>query len=135
MEHLHPLPGSSFRSRAAAPLAAGHVERVDGLGRGENAACGDRLELSLQVNGGQGTQGASIERAGYRAVGCSSLLASASLVCEHLPGLTLAQAGELDCAQFLAAAGGPPPRGAHAASVVARALAQALEGALAKFPR
>ncbi len=132
MDPLHAATGSSFLARARSPLATGHVARIDGLGRGENEACGDQLELSLQVSDVEGQSETRIQCAGYRAMGCSSLLASASLVCEHVGGMTLRQARELDCVGFLASQGGPPPRGAHAAALVSRALTQALDGVLAK---
>ncbi len=113
-------PGNAFQQRVARLQGAAHTARVDRLGRAENLACGDQLELSLQLDGQR------IEHAGFLARGCSSLLASAALVCEALTGQELAQAARFDCEAFLLSTGGPPPRGMHAVVVVERALRAAL---------
>jgi NifU-like protein involved in Fe-S cluster formation len=97
-------------------------EPVDHLGRAENQACGDQLWLGLRVANGR------VSAAGFRAHGCSSLLACAALVCEALAGMDLERARAMDVEALARAAGGPPPRGLHATAVVARALRAALPG-------
>jgi nitrogen fixation NifU-like protein len=93
------------------------------VGRADNPACGDLLWLRLRVERGR------IERAAFRAQGCSALIAVASLVADSLQGRTIEQASRLDVASLVAEAGGVPPGKEHAPSVVRRAVLEALGGA------
>jgi NifU-like protein involved in Fe-S cluster formation len=101
------------RNAAAAPAGAR-------LGRSENLACGDWLELALVCSDQQ------VERATFQARGCSATIACASLVTSALAGLALDQARNFDVAAAVAHAGGLPPTARHATLVVARALGAAL---------
>jgi NifU-like protein involved in Fe-S cluster formation len=113
-------PDGSLAGHFFAPRNAGSLEPPRRVGRAENAACGDVLELHLRV------EAERLAAARFQARGCSALIASASLVTQAVQGLTLAEARGLDLAGLVAAAGGLPPRGQHALAVVARALEQAL---------
>ena len=110
------------------PRQVGDPQGADGLGRAENQACGDRLELGVWVGEGR------VSQVRFRAEGCSATLAAASLVSTALDGATLEQANALDCAALIASAGGLPPAKRHAAQVVARALAGALADLRARYP-
>jgi NifU-like protein involved in Fe-S cluster formation len=112
--------GASIREHFLAPRNAGRVEPPAGIGRAENAVCGDRLEVTL------GVLEERLAAVRYRAEGCSALTATASLVSEHLTGRTLEEARGLDVAGLVERAGGLPPSKAHAPRVVERALRQAL---------
>jgi NifU-like protein involved in Fe-S cluster formation len=110
----------SIREHFLSPRNAGRVEPPSGVGRAENAVCGDRLEVTLAVGEGR------VLRVRYLAEGCSALTAAASLVSEHLAGRTLEEARGLDAARLVEEAGGLPPSKAHAPRVVERALRSAL---------
>ena len=114
-----------IRAHLRAPRNVGRLAEPCWRGRGENAACGDVLELSLSVAGSR------IGRALFQARGCSGVIASASLATEALIGRSLREALELDWSVLIDAAGGLAPRRAHAAQVVQRAVREAVGGALA----
>jgi NifU-like protein involved in Fe-S cluster formation len=119
MSALPPALEVHFRQpRNAAPAAPGAS-----LGRSENLACGDWLELALECTEGR------VERATFQARGCSATIACASLVTSALAGLALDRAREFDVAAAVAQAGGLPPTARHAAELVARALGAALSAA------
>jgi len=109
-----------IRTHFLAPRPAGRPPGATAVGRAENRVCGDLLELHLEVRGER------LGALGYDARGCSSVRATASLVCDELEGASLAAATTLDVAALVAASGGLPPNKAHACSVVQRALAGAL---------
>jgi NifU-like protein involved in Fe-S cluster formation len=98
------------------------------VGRGANAACGDELELGLWAEGGR------VVGVRWRARACSATLATASLACERLAGLSLEEAEAIDVGPLLAAAGGLPPGKGHARAVVERALSEALRALRARYP-
>jgi nitrogen fixation NifU-like protein len=122
-----PLP-PLLQAHFLAPRQAGEPAGADALGCAANAACGDHLELGLWVQDGR------IRDARFRARGCSSLLATASLAAERLVGLDLPGARGLDLGALLAGAGGLPPGRAHARAVVERALDQALQALGDRYP-
>ncbi|MCC7012620.1 MAG: iron-sulfur cluster assembly scaffold protein [Planctomycetes bacterium] len=116
MRPLPPLLEQHFRApHGARPAPQGAL-----TGRAENAACGDELEVWLELHAQH------IDHAGFAARGCSSAIALASLVCERLEGSAL---GELELhlarwrAEFAALL---PPQRRHALDLVERALASAL---------
>ena len=104
-------------------LAPGHLGRPPGpvaSGRAENRVCGDVVELFLVV------EEQRLVELGFEAQGCSSVRATASLVCEELEGERISTAAALDVSALVRASGGLPPTKAHAPRVVQRALAGAL---------
>ena len=132
-------PRSSIREHFLAPGGSGRLERPDGVGRGSNAACGDRLELHVRLaaapggpgegpgaEGGVETGGLRVALVRYEARGCAALTATASLVAWHLEGRALAEARDLDVARLVEEAGGLPPTKRHAPRLVQRALREAL---------
>jgi len=108
----------------ARPRCAGDLEGATHAGRGSNPACGDLLLLRLRIVGGR------IERAAFRAQGCSAFLATASLVTEALVGVTVEEARALDPASLVREAGGVPRGSEHAPAVARRAIESAVAGAL-----
>jgi len=102
------------------PRGVGPAAPGDRLGRSENLACGDWLELALACSEGR------VEGATFQARGCSATIACASLVGTALAGLSLEQAREFDVAAAVEHAGGLPPTARHAIEVVSRALGAAL---------
>jgi nitrogen fixation NifU-like protein len=92
-------------------------------GRGENAACGDLVVISVAPDAEGRT------RASFQARACSASIACASLVVEAVHDLTLAEALRFDVAALVRRAGGLPHFRRHAVEVVARALEQAVASA------
>lgn len=116
MARLPPLLAEHFARprRALAPLA----ESLSG--EGENAVCGDWVELWL-APAADGRW-----RSGFRARGCSATLACASLIAELADQADWNELRALDVACEVEKAGGLPPTSRHALEVVARALERAL---------
>lgn len=111
-----------LRDHLRAPRNVGRLDPPARRGRGRNDACGDDLHLWVSVVGGR------LAAVRFQARGCSSVLATASLLTEALAGLPEAEARALDVPGLVAGAGGLPPRGRHAVGVAERALREALEG-------
>lgn len=118
MRALPPALEQFFRS----PRHGGAVPAPTRSGRASNAACGDELVLEFELVGGR------IARAGFRARGCSGVIAVADVACEAVRGLSPAEALALDLAGTVAGLGGLPPARRHALEVVRRALEQACDG-------
>lgn len=116
MSALPPLLNAHF----LAPRRVGDPSAAPLRGRAQNSACGDHLELGLWPLEGR------VERARFRARGCSAVLACASLTLERIEGLTLDRLEKLDVGALLADAGALPATRAHAPRLVARCLAAAL---------
>ena len=117
MERLAEALGKHLRS----PHGGGGAWPEDAAaGRGENAVCGDRVEIGLSVAAGR------VERAVFRAQGCSATLAVASVACEGLEGRPLGAFTSRELAAGVEALGGLPPNRRHAMEVVSRALDAAL---------
>ena len=115
---LPPLLAEHF----ARPRNAHDLPSATHEGRAGNPACGDLLVLRLLLVEGH------VERAAFRAQGCSALIACASLVTEALRGRTFVEALELDPERLVREAGGVPPGKEHAPAVLKRAIEHALRG-------
>ena len=107
------------------PRNAGDLPDPDAIGEAFNPACGDELCLSLRIRDGV------IERACFRASGCSAAIASSSVTTELLAGMTLEQAAALTNSEVAEALGGLPPAKLHC-SVLAE---DAIRAALADYSR
>ncbi|OYR60746.1 FeS assembly protein SufA [Halorubrum ezzemoulense] len=59
---------------------------------GENASCGDELTFDLRL----AEDGETIEEVTFTGEGCAISIASASLLAEELPGMTLSEVHDLD---------------------------------------
>jgi nitrogen fixation NifU-like protein len=60
--------------------------------RGHNPSCGDELEFDVELD----ADGETVESVAFRGEGCAISQASASLLSEKLPGMTLEAVRELD---------------------------------------
>ncbi len=74
--------------RSKAPRFAGRPDVFDAQGHGENAMCGDEVQVFVQ-RGGQ---------VRHEAHGCAILAASADLMAQAVAGKTLAQVAEMRAA-------------------------------------
>jgi NifU-like protein involved in Fe-S cluster formation len=109
-----------LRSHFVEPRRSGELARATGVGRAENAACGDLLSIQVRVEAG------CLAEARFQARACSAVIALASAALERVEGGTAAAARDLDVAALAVELGGLPPGKGHAAAVVERALAGAL---------
>lgn len=62
------------------PVHGKRLEQFDLTGRGDNPMCGDRVEVSVKMDG------ETIDRIGFHARGCAISIASADLMADVLPG-------------------------------------------------
>lgn len=72
------------------PRGQHEISPASHQGKGENPFCGDRATVQLRVDGDD-----SIAEIGCLASGCAISIASASLLAEHVSGLTMTQAQTL----------------------------------------
>ena len=68
------------------PRNSGKLETVTGEAKGNNPLCGDRVTVYVELEGGK------IVDAAFEARGCAISIASASMMTEHLKGLTIEEA-------------------------------------------
>lgn len=89
MNDLDALYQDTIRRHAAQPVGFGEHIRETHRHELFNAQCGDRVEIRLRLAGDR------VEAAAFDGEGCAICMASASLLCAHLPGRTRAQARKL----------------------------------------
>jgi nitrogen fixation NifU-like protein len=88
------------------PRNRGALQGTPHVAEGYNPLCGDKVKVYVAVAGGR------VERATFEGTGCAISTASASLLTEALPGLTVGEARELFGAFHGMLTGGtaaPPP--------------------------
>ncbi len=120
MARLPPPLEQHFR----APWRTPSFPQAGAGGQGENAACGDRVQLELH-----GPPSALQVRLAMR--GCSATVAVASLVAQRVHSSKLADARALEVRALVEEAGGLSPVQQHAIAVVERAFGSALASYLA----
>jgi nitrogen fixation protein NifU and related proteins len=103
------------------PRNAGDVANPDASVQIENPVCGDILKLTLRVNESR------IAEIRFRAKGCVSAMACASLLTEMVQGKTLAEAREISREQLVRDIGGLPEASSHASHLAMDALAAVLK--------
>ncbi len=103
------------------PRNVGAVEQPDASAHVENPACGDVLELTLNIDGGR------IVEARFRAKGCVPAIACGSQLTEMLRDRTVAEARALRREDLVEALGGLPQASTHAGQLAIDALGAALK--------
>ena len=103
------------------PRNAGQIQNPDARVEIQNPACGDVLELTAKITSGR------IAEIRFRAKGCVSAMACASVLTEMVTGMLLEAARGLRREQLLERVGGLPEASQHAAYLAIDAL-----GALVK---
>ena len=98
------------------PRNAGEVENPRARVRLQNPACGDVLELTARV------EDDVLAEVRFRAKGCVSAMACASLLTEMIVGETVARAQTLSRQELVEQIGGLPPASGHAAHLAIDAL-------------
>lgn len=83
------LYSRTLRDLARNPAHKGKPEAFDATARGDNPMCGDRVDIYVSLDGER------IREARHVARGCEICQASASLLCDLVPGRTHAEARAL----------------------------------------
>ncbi|MFO0931552.1 MAG: iron-sulfur cluster assembly scaffold protein [Planctomycetota bacterium] len=123
-----PSGGSpAYLDHARAPRAVGEVARTTHAADVEDAVCGDRLALSLRVEGG------AVVEARQRVTGCHGAVAAGSALATLLPGRE-ARPDAVTAADLDAALGGVPGAKRHALRLATDALRAALHAPPAPRP-
>ena len=103
------------------PRNAGEVTDPQASVQIDNPVCGDILRLTLRIAEGR------VSEIRFRAKGCVSAMACASLLTELVSGRTLADARRLRREELTEAIGGLPEASAHASALAIDALRAALD--------
>lgn len=95
---------------------------------GANPLCGDRIRVQLRVAEGR------IAAVGFTADACALCIAAASVLTEHVRGMSTTDVAAVDGAWINNALGGEPPRGRERCALLPldtlrRAIAQSLDAA------
>ena len=102
------------------PRNVGEMFDADGVGIVENAACGDVMQLYLNIEAN------TIVKASFKAYGCAPAIAAGSVLTELLTGTALEGAKRLKKEDVASALGGLPPMKQHCSILAADALNTAL---------
>jgi nitrogen fixation NifU-like protein len=102
------------------PRNIGDVPDADGVGEVGAVSCGDVMRISIKVADGR------ITDARFRAYGCGTAIATASMATELLKGRTIEEAAMFSGVQLSAALGGIPPDKAHCPMLAEEAVKAAL---------
>ena len=108
------------------PRNMGELEAADAVGIVENSACGDVLQLYLQIDAGR------IARATFKTFGCAAAIAASSMLTEMIKGVTLKELQQVRKEDVAEALGGLPPMKLHCSVLAEDAIRAALEDYQAK---
>jgi nitrogen fixation NifU-like protein len=107
------------------PRNPGQVETPDASAQSENPACGDILELSLNL-AREELHGRRIADIRFRAKGCVPAMACGSALTELIKGKTLEEARQVSREELVRKVGGLPPASIHASHLAIDTLAALL---------
>jgi len=107
------------------PRNAGELEAPDASARLENPACGDILELTVRLGGGE-REAKRIVDIRFRAKGCVPAMACGSAITELVKGKNVDEARRLSREELVRKVGGLPPASAHASHLAMDTLAALL---------
>jgi nitrogen fixation NifU-like protein len=103
------------------PRNAGELPGATATIEVSNPVCGDILKLSARIADGR------IAEARFLCRGCTTSIACASVLTEHLSGRTLAEARSIKAETLSEALGGLPPATFHGAQLAADAVSVLLQ--------
>jgi nitrogen fixation NifU-like protein len=103
------------------PRNAGELPGATATIEVSNPVCGDILKLSARIADGR------IAEARFLCRGCTTSIACASVLTEHLSGRTLAEARSITAETLSEALGGLPPATFHGAQLAADAVSVLLQ--------
>jgi nitrogen fixation protein NifU and related proteins len=102
------------------PRNAGALQSPDRSAQLENPACGDVLELTMNL------EGTTIAEIRFRAKGCVPAIACGSAITELVRGKNLDEARQVSREDLVRKVGGLPPGSAHASHLALDTLAAPL---------
>jgi nitrogen fixation NifU-like protein len=105
------------------PRNAGEIKAPDAVAQLENPACGDILELSLELEKPEAMRIADIR---FRAKGCVPAMACGSAITELVKGRSVEEARQLSREELVQKVGGLPQASAHASHLAMDTLAALL---------
>jgi nitrogen fixation NifU-like protein len=103
------------------PRNVGILDGADAEARVENSACGDVLQLYLQIKAGR------VVRASFKTFGCAAAIAAGSMLTEMIKGATLDEIEKLRKEDVASALGGLPPMKMHCSVLAEDAIQSALQ--------
>ncbi len=109
-----------FKDHLENPRNAGELPDATAVAEEINPICGDRMRLSLRLEGGR------IADVRFLAYGCAPTLACGSALTELLKGKIIAEAMALTRKDIVDTVGGLPARKQHAAALAIETLRTAL---------
>lgn len=107
------------------PRNAGEVDKPDRTARLENPACGDILELTVRLEGGEQDH-KRIADIRFRAKGCVPAMACGSAITELAKGRKVDEARKISREELVEKVGGLPQASAHASHLAIDALSALL---------
>ena len=102
------------------PRNAGEIEAPDATAQLENPACGDILELTIEL------EGQRIADIRFRAKGCVPAMACGSAITELIKGKSVDEARHVSREELIRKVGGLPQASAHASHLAMDTLAALL---------
>ncbi|MCL0074999.1 iron-sulfur cluster assembly scaffold protein [Thermodesulfovibrionales bacterium] len=103
------------------PRNVGEILDADGIGIEGNLACGDVMQISIQVENDK------IVDAKFKTFGCGAAIAVSSMITEMVKGKTPADALKISKEDVVQELGGLPPQKMHCSNLGANALRKAVE--------
>ena len=103
------------------PRNVGELEAADAVAVVENSACGDVLQLYLQIEAGR------VCRATFKTFGCATAIAASSMLTEMISGATLEEVRHVRKEDVTEALGGLPPMKLHCSVLAEDAVRAALK--------
>lgn len=103
------------------PKNAGGLHGANATSKVTDNSCGDIIKLYLKVN-----EEGIIEEAKFKTFGCTASIASSSMLCDMVKGLSIEEAEEITANDVLEELGGLPAEKVHCASLAEEALREAI---------
>jgi nitrogen fixation NifU-like protein len=103
------------------PRNAGEIENPSGAGEVGNAACGDIMRITIEVEDDR------IVDVKFKTFGCGAAIASSSIATEMVKGKTIDEALRITNRQVVEALGGLPKPKIHCSVLAEEALHKAIE--------
>ncbi len=104
------------------PKNAGGLRGANGIGKVGNSACGDIMKVYLKIN-----EDGIIEDAKFKTFGCAAAIASTSVACDMIKGMTIEEALEVKNSQVIETLGGLPAQKIHCSILAEEAIHAAIE--------
>lgn len=104
------------------PKNAGGLRGANGIGKVGNSACGDIMKVYLKIN-----EDGIIEDAKFKTFGCAAAIASTSVACDMIKGMTIEEALEVKNSQVIETLGGLPAQKIHCSILAEEAIHAAID--------